>query len=266
MTPYELVVTTRLGFKFSTRPLLSAEELSRRIELASTITRRSLAVAGVPLVWAIQTDPAFGDELREMVRNGTLALGGPSTTVVVPRVASELDLDAVGALVAPDQRLLSVRIDSDDAFLPGVVRSLLRVARTAPAGALVDMPRGFLVDLSSGLVQHKTYLEQGPFYGVVTDGRAPLAAIGGHTKARVGQPSRVLWTRCWVQTINGSNDSSRMSPRRTIERARSMWREGRRPQVRTYRALGERLRALTDVLPPSRGLCAMARETAGVDP
>lgn len=201
----DLVLTSRLGVRFSDRPPMSTNDVEQRLALMRRTSARSfLALSIVRPRWVIQTDPAHVATI-EAVLQATVELHDLLPRIhVVAREAGAISAERLAAIDF-SERFLCLRLDSDDYYFESPLRQALERFRDEAVGTLIDFPRGFLVDLSQRRARRLTYSVQGPFYGVIATPDDPIAAVGHHGGAREGRVCREQLRRSWAQTVHSDN-------------------------------------------------------------
>lgn len=213
-----------------------------RVALLRRLAWPALRRAGTGLAWVLVVDA----DRRELVADltGDLDLPGGSVHLAVGEgfspTTSDLELDST--VHAGADAFVTIRLDSDDALLPGSVDAVLRAADGADDGTLIDLAHGYQLDLDRGELIEVVYRpwRQGPFLALVHRGRSAMLDTGGpHTSARDGRALRRVGVPAWLQGIHGanvSNDRRARSPRvraaRAVRRlprgdAAAVWRDGR---------------------------------------
>lgn len=200
-----LVVVTRLGVRFGDRPLESEEVFGRRLQILRLASSRF--VAGTPTIagWIIETDPHWWSRLRALAAAGEL--GVPSATpLAISRRGSVDEADDLRLVGLGSERLLILRLDSDDVYLVGAVEAALKISSGLADGVLLDFPHGMLLEPSSGRTRRMSYVMQGPFFGATSTGVDLSAIHGEHVEARARASATVVVPgQSWVQTVHGSN-------------------------------------------------------------
>src|SRR5205814_59402 len=64
-------------------------------------------------------------------------------------------------------RVVSIRLDSDDILLPGVVEKVARAASLLPVGSIIDLYEGYQYDVTTRRMTTFARGVQGPFLGIV---------------------------------------------------------------------------------------------------
>lgn len=163
----------------------------------------TIAAAGVPWIW--KADPARADQARE------IAARTPGRPVVVDAKANTCDE------VHPDSaRFVTFRVDSDDAYLPGIFAPAAEL--DLPADTAVLYPAGWQWDTVTGRVARRTYRTfPAPFLAITHDGRDQMLGVGAnHTTVHHRYPTVVgSPARSWLQVVHGGNISTRWRPDRT---------------------------------------------------
>jgi len=250
MTSLGLMVTTRLGFRFSTRPLATPDQVDHRIEVMQSTAMRSVAaLAPHRPTWVLQTDPVLRSHLQRRVEDGSISVPESCTVRVVARQAMDVEPRDLDVLRSFEGRFLCVRLDSDDYYFASVIGDALRRSDLR-LGTLVDFSHGYLVDRGTGEVRRHSYLAQGPFYGIVTDSTDPLPAIGHHEHARNGRTAISITRRAWLQTVHDANYVTGLDRRPMLTRLRAM--RGEFSRGRSARPLRNSLRRPLDLIPLSR--------------
>lgn len=245
-----LVITTRLGFRFSGRDLLTPAQVDERIQILQHTSMRSIAaLAEFDPTWVLQTDPDLEGHVQQRIDDGSITAPTGCRMHLVTRRGAEFSSSAIDELGDLPDHFLCARLDSDDYYLPEAVGWALRQTHLR-VSTLVDFHRGYLVDLAQGDVQHHSYVSQGPFYGIVTDRSDPLPSIGHHESARKGHEWVSVEQRSWLQTVHSSNVMTTFASDSFTQRVRSMRREViRNGATRPRRQSFSRFR---DLVPPPR--------------
>lgn len=245
-----LVITTRLGFRFSGRDLMTPAQVDERIQLLQHTSMRSIAaLAEFEPTWVLQTDPDLESHVQRRIDDESIAVPPGCRVHLVTRRGADFGAAGLGSLRDLPDRFLCARLDSDDYYLPEAIEWALDQTQLE-VSTLVDFHRGYLVDLSRGDVEHHSYVSQGPFYGIVANRWDPLPSIGHHESARDGRRSVSVNQRAWLQTVHSSNVMTTFVDESLTQRMRSMRREiirngGTRPRH-------ESLARFRDLLPPPR--------------
>jgi hypothetical protein len=205
------LVVSRFAVRIAERDGLPDEKwIRRRAALLGRFTLPSLEHSGWSgLRWALLVDPGtFEPAWRALApvldrcRYTQPAIvrveGEPGA-----RTAISDDLEPLGLTA---DRILSIRLDTDDALLPGVIGRITAVAASAPPRTLVDLYSGYQYDTGTGLMRTDVRGSQGPFLAVVNDRRDnPLDAPELHGAARHDRDVRHLHGRSWIQVIHDGN-------------------------------------------------------------
>lgn len=250
-----LLVTTRLGVHFQAlgRPLDTASDVDRRIELLRRTSMRSMIqLSAARPTWVLQTDPTHLSHVRSKVEDGTISVPAEVAVHVVPREDSKIAPEHLEALQVSQSSFLSLRLDSDDYYFREPLLEVLRDHSGRDIGTLVDFRRGYFADLENGSMQRHSYLQQGPFYGVIANADNPIPTIESHVTAREGRSWISVGRAAWIQTIHGHNDSSSMNQGSFVRRAREIRRDMLRSRHgRPLREVGTRAFDLVPVPRPS---------------
>jgi len=206
------IVVTRLAIRNEGAADPPAEQWVRdRVALLRRLGWPALQRAGTGVAWVLVVDPERRALVTELV--GDLDLPGGSVHVAegvgFAPVTAELHLDTPVHLGA--ERFVTLRLDSDDALLPGSIAAALAAADGAADGTLIDLPRGYQLDLDRGDLIEVSYRRwrQGPFLGLVHHQRSSMFDTGGeHTRARDGRDVRHVEVPTWIQGVHGANVSN----------------------------------------------------------
>ena len=172
----------------------------RRMHLLQRITLPALARVKVPLVWVWQAHRTKMDLVADSL--GRLDVHGIDVRLVNQTAKTHPDIWP-GA-----DKFVTVRVDTDDAWLPSAIDSL--AGRALADRALVDFRRGVALDWSSGEMRHLNFSYQGPFLAVAQDRDLMLDAGGRHRHAREGRTVEHVDAISWVQVIHGGNAENRL--------------------------------------------------------
>jgi hypothetical protein len=245
--PVGILLTTRLGFRFTNRPLATEAELDIRIEILRRTALRSVtSVAALRPTWVLQTDPSLAAYLRRRVGDGSFEVPDGCGIHVVARSGTEFDQADIEPLRDIQGCFLCTRLDSDDYYIPDVLERTLERSDLRQ-GLLVDFPRGYLASVKKGLVRRHSYISQGPFYGIMTDSSDPLPAIGHHEHARAKRRAVSVSERAWIQTVHDGNYVTDFDNASLVLRLRKMRREYVR--AKGIRSLRESSARLLDLVP-----------------
>jgi hypothetical protein len=111
-------------------------------------------------------------------------------------------------------RVVSIRLDTDDVLLPGTVERVVKLAESSTTQTVIDLYSGYQYDAHTGRMTTHTKGMQGPFLAVVNDRRAnPIDAAEFHPTAREGRDVRFLPGRSFIQVVHGRNVFNTMKPR-----------------------------------------------------
>ena len=237
------IVLTRLAIR-ATGAVAAPDEawVRERVALLRRLGWPALQRAGRGIAWVLVVDP----ERRALVEDllGDLELPDGSVHLAVGEgfIPTTAALEVAGVVHPGRDRFVTVRMDSDDALLPGAIDAVVAVAAPAPAGALVDLPRGYQLDLEQGDLIEVEYRRwrQGPFLALVHHDRATMLDTGGeHPRAREGRAVVRVDAPAWIQGVHGANVSNERheltAPVRALRAVRSLprgdaaaaWRDGR---------------------------------------
>jgi Putative rhamnosyl transferase len=205
------LVVSRFAVRVIQRESLPTTDwIESRAELLKRFTHPSLERSGWPgLRWALLVDPELVDHARAALADVLAtsrnvvpiivrALGEPYARTGHPDDIAALDLRAA--------RVASIRLDTDDALLPGVVERIVTAAERSLVGTLIDPYSGYQYDLSTGTLFTNARGGQGPFLALVNarDGNV-IDAAEEHPRARVGRTIVHLHGRSWIQVVHGAN-------------------------------------------------------------
>lgn len=226
--PPGVIVVTRLAVR-RRRDVEGPSEawIRQRVELLRRIGWPAMQRAGAGVAWVLVVDPERLDLVRRLL--GDLMLDDGSVhlaegTGLAPTTSGlRLDTEVHPGL----DSFVTFRLDNDDALLPGAVADVVDAARGATDGTLVDLPRGYQLELASGRlveVAEPTW-RQGPFLALVHRQRSTMFDTGGpHVDAREGRAVRSVTAPSWVQTIHDTNASNRL---RAVTAAGRAWHAAR---------------------------------------
>jgi hypothetical protein len=178
----------------------------RRMDLMKRITLPALARVRVPFVWVWLVHRTKMELVAEYMTQ--IDLQGFDVRLVDQRDKARDDIwQGV-------DKFLTVRVDTDDAWLPSAIDGL--ATRTLVDRRLVDFPRGVVLDWASGEMLHRNLSSyQGPFLAV-TQGRDLMLDTGGpHRKATAGRTVEHVDAISWIQVVHGGNAENRLPPRVT---------------------------------------------------
>lgn len=237
------IVVTRLAVRRRGADAPPTEDWVRaRVDLLRRLGWPALRRAGTGVAWVLVVDPdrrALAADLLDGVElpDGSVHL---AEGVGFAPVTAEMRPDGP---IRPDRdAFVTLRMDSDDALLPGAIDAVVEAADGAAHGTLIDLPRGYQLDLDRRELIEVEYRRwrQGPFLAIVHHGRSTMLDTGGeHTGARSGREVRRVEVPAWIQGIHGHNVSNdraaagavtrlgravRSIPRRE---AAAAWRDGR---------------------------------------
>ena len=245
--PTHLIVSTRIGMAWGGR-VPEQERVHRWIDLAARELIPRLGRETQPLVLVLLTDTHNLPLVRDSVISGYLSLPLPHRVVVITTQRSEADDSSVlSDMFHASDRILWIRCDVDDFFLPGVLTKAVARASSLDCGTLIDFPRGYKRDTLNDRIERSTFLIQGPMFGIVTDGLNPLPTPGDHTQAHIGRYRVTSNSRSWVQTVHGTNQVTVMNSASRSVRFRTLCKSLRTFQ--TERGLFLRLAAFMDLIP-----------------
>lgn len=243
----QLLVVTRLGVRFGDRNLETEAVFRKRLEILGLASERFVRSFDRCAGWVIETDPYWYQTLMGEIAEGRIR-GPEQGPVVVSRRGTDHEAEDLAELGLAGEPLLSVRLDSDDVFLPDAVQSALDISCRHGDGVLFDFPHGYLCRPSTGDVRHHSYVMQGPFLGFTTTGPdlSRLHINHGHAKSNSRDVVRI-GQRAWVQTVHGSNIVTQLETQTRSSKLRQIRRNWAvNPEQRT---IAELPRFLSDVLP-----------------
>ncbi len=243
----QLLVVTRLGVRFGDRELESATVFRKRLEIMGLASERFVRSFDGCVGWVIETDVHWYETLTGEIAEGRIR-GPENGAVVVSRRGTDDESGDLARLGLAGQQLLSVRLDSDDVFLPDAIRSALAISSRHGDGVLFDFPHGYLSRPSTGHVRHHSYVMQGPFLGFTTTGPDLSRLHINHGHARSNSLGVVrIGDRAWVQTVHGSNIVTQLEAQTRSSKLRQIRRNwALNPE---HRMLVELPRFLSDLLP-----------------
>ena len=213
------LVVSRFAVRIAQHQALPDHEWMRhRAELLCRFTLPSLEHSGWPgLRWALLVDPETLESARRALEPA-LALCWHTQPVIV-RVEGEpyswtpiaQDLEE---LRLTTDRVASIRLDTDDALLPGTVERVVRVAEVATPQTLIDLYSGYQYDAQSGRLRTHAKGMQGPFLALVNDRCAnPIDAAEFHPKARNDREVRFVHGPSFIQVLHHANVTNTMRRR-----------------------------------------------------
>lgn len=228
MGPPGVVVVTRLAVRRRRDAEAPSEAWIRdRVALLRRVGWPALQRAGAGVAWVLVVDPDRRDLVRGLLADLSLHDGSvhlAEGSGLAPTTGGlRLDTEVHPGL----DSFVTLRLDNDDALLPGAIAAVVGAARGATDGTLIDLPRGYQLDLASGrLVEAaEPAWRQGPFLALVHHQRSTMFDTGGpHAAAREGRSVHRVATPSWVQTIHDTNASNRL---RSVSTAGRAWRAAR---------------------------------------
>lgn len=178
-----------------TLPAVPSEEwVASREQLLGRVVAAAIRRVRVPLRWVWRTVPERHDQVADIARR------------VYPE-AVLVDQESASDAVWPDAtRFLTVRLDSDDAFLPAALD--LAAGLEVEAGTIVDWWQGWQLDWPSGRLAARCWPRhlQGPFLALAHDTRAGMLDVGGpHDQVRTGHRWVTVEERSWIQVVHPDN-------------------------------------------------------------
>ena len=179
------LVVTRVAIRFPTLP--PVEWVTRRLDMIRQVAAPSVVAS--PAVWAWRTAVEHCDQVRAVA-----ASLDPSPLVVLEDQRSD---DRVWP---GEDRLLTYRLDSDDAYLP-------EVFAVGPVADVVSFDEGWQWDITTGQVAPRRY-PGGPFLAVATTRETMFDTGGPHGHVRHGRDMVRIPDPMWVQTVHGANLST----------------------------------------------------------
>ena len=222
------LVVSRFAVRIPQRDTVPDDDwIRQRADLLCRFTLPSLERSGVPaLRWALLVAPeTFEPACRalqpvlarcrntrpEVVR----VVGEPGSRVAIAPDLERLDLST--------ERVVSIRLDTDDALLPGTILRIVRVAEGATTNTLVDLYSGYQYDTRSGLLRSHAQGRQGPFLALVNDREAnPIDAPELHVGARKDRIVHHLHGGSYIQVIHDGNVINTMQRRSPRSRGASL--------------------------------------------
>jgi hypothetical protein len=243
------IVVTRLAVRHAGSHAPPPEAWVReRVALLRRLGWPAMRRAGHGIAWVLVVDAELRDLVADLI--GPLDLPGGSIHLAegVGFVPGTSDLRLDEPVHPTSDRFVTLRLDSDDALLPGSIDAVLAAADGAVDGTLIDLPRGYQLDLERGELIEISYRRwrQGPFLALVHHDRSTMLDTGGeHTRARQGRAVLHVTTPAWIQGLHGANVSNgrvgTAMPVRALRALRGLprggvtaaWRDGRmvRPAV-----------------------------------
>lgn len=220
MSDCQVMILTRwnIGADIRTRPGMRgvrdmAEWSARRREIMLRMTAPSLfAQTDADFTWIILADPQSDPEYSPYQ-------GGPRIAVEPCRGLGPGNTDDFGDVAAAiarhrtADRVLTCRLDSDDAVHRQYVGRMRWLARLAEPGHVVLFTRGYEIDLATGRTCEypPDVAERRPlaFYGLLEAGEriAGAFATGRHTTVLDRFPSVVEPWHGWLRGLHGGNVS-----------------------------------------------------------
>jgi hypothetical protein len=205
------LVVSRFAVRIAQHPALPDDEWMRqRAELLCRFTLPSLERSGWPgLRWALLVAPETLESARRALEPA-LALCRNTQPVIVrvegePYARTAIAQDLAELRLTTD-RVASIRLDTDDALLPGTVERVVRVAEVATTQTLIDLYSGYQYEAASGRLRTHAKGMQGPFLAVVNDRRAnPIDAAEFHPRARNNREVSFVHGPSFIQVVHRAN-------------------------------------------------------------
>jgi hypothetical protein len=211
VAPLTPLVVSRFAVRIAQQAARPDDDWMRyRAALLRRFTLPSLERSGwAGLRWALLVDPELYEPARhvlepalEQCRNTRPILvrveGEPFSRTAVPEDLARLGLTT--------DRVVSLRLDTDDVLLPGTVARVVKIAGSVSGPAMIDLYSGYQYDARSGRMRTHAKGMQGPFVAVVNDRRAnPIDAAEFHPTARHGREVRFAHGRSFIQVVHGGN-------------------------------------------------------------
>jgi hypothetical protein len=237
------IVVTRLAIRSQGAADPPTERWVRdRVALLRRLAWPALRRAGSGVAWVLVVDPERRELATELLGDVDLPGGSVHVAEGVGFVPATADLHLDAPVHVGGDRFVTLRLDSDDALLPGSIDAVVAAATGAADGTLIDLPRGYQLDLDRGDLIEVSYRRwrQGPFLALVHHGRSTMLDTGGeHTQAREGREVRRVDRPAWIQGVHGANVSNGRDAASVATRlvravravpsgaAASAWRDGR---------------------------------------
>ncbi len=194
----------------------SAGWLKRRFELFETYCLPSMAAqqAG-SFRWLIYFDEATPKEFRERIETAQAAV--PFDAIFVgPFRAGMAAIDVAARLDTRTGRLVTTRLDNDDAIASDFLERIRQEASGLPDGTILNFRNG--AALRDGRL-YSAADESNPFTSLVEDA-ADCKTIWAATHTELGSnfPLRQVVTQpCWLQVVHGENVANRIKGRRLAD-------------------------------------------------
>jgi hypothetical protein len=222
------LVVSRFAVRITQRETVPDDEwIRQRATMLGWFTLPSLERSGVPgLRWALLVAPETYDAACEALL--PVLARCRNTHPVIVRVEGE---PGARTAIAPDleplrlttDRVVTIRLDTDDALLPGTVPRLVRLTESAAPDTLVDLYCGYQYDTRSGQLRLHAQGRQGPFLALVNDRAAnPIEAPEFHVGAREDRAVRYLHGESYIQVIHDGNVINTMQDRSVRSRVASL--------------------------------------------
>ena len=206
------VVVSRFAVRIRQRSALPDETWMRdRARLFARFTLPSLEKQGIDgLVVLLLVDPSLRQAAEETLGQLETDRVRLHVTPVTGEPGHRLATEPAALPVPRSRRVLSVRLDSDDMLLPGILLPLVGLAERVDAGGLFDLFRGYRVDADKPEARHAGEVGQGPFLAIVNRPADVLDVGEFHPQAREGRTVYHVDEPAWVQVIHQHNVMNEM--------------------------------------------------------
>lgn len=187
--------------------------LSRRFDLFETYCLPSMAAQQVSdFHWLIYFDEATPEPFRERI-SAAQAVVPFEAIFVGPFEAGFAAQDVAKRLHANTARVLTTRLDNDDAVSSDFLARIREEAETLPDGTMLNFRNG--VALREGRL-YSAQDDSNPFTSLIESaGGAQTIWAAPHTELAERFPTRQVITQpCWLQVVHGENVANRIKGKR----------------------------------------------------
>jgi hypothetical protein len=192
--------------------------LSRRFELFTTYCLPSMSAQDVrDFQWLIYFDEQTPEQFREQIIAAQAQV--PFESIFVGPFHAGLAAEDVAKRLRPDTtRVLTTRLDNDDAVSSDFLQRIRSEAKGLPDGTMLNFRQG--VALRNGRL-YTAIDESNPFTSLVEQAKgASTIWAAPHTELATRFPTRQISTApCWLQVVHGENVANRIKGKRLADKA-----------------------------------------------